>query len=282
MSKSYHDILGVSPNATKQEIRSAYLKKVKELHPDKVSNKGKEEECNKKMSKVQEAYDYLYLGKGPEQQEYGGSHQNYGDQGGFGQKGFGSDIFEQFFNTVFNFKSIYSAEIKLKDFLTKDSITVELQEQTVCPHCKGMGCRNCYYRGKTSVKQKVTIEYKDKQNIFALLNNEVKYTLNSGSSILLQLNDDEYFIDTKNRSITLGFLITHQESLVGADIKFELFNRTVSITIPPKTNSHSVILSTGSNIYWNSYSKANIYAKIIIIHSSTISPEKRVVEFKKA
>ena len=281
MSKSYHDILGVSPNATKEEIRSAYLKKVKELHPDKASNKGKEEECNKKMSKVQEAYDYLYLGKGPEQQGYSGS-QNSGGQGGFGQGGFNNDIFEQFFNTVFNFRNAYSVEIKLKDFLTKDSITVELQEHTVCPHCKGMGCNYCYYRGKISGKQKVTIEYKNKQNIVALLNKQIRHTLDSGSVIALQLNDDEYFIDTENRSITFGFLITHQESLTGADIKFELFNRTVNIRIPPKTNSHSVILSNDTDIYWNSYSKANIYAKIIILHSSTISPAKRVVEFKKA
>lgn len=34
-SENYYDILGVAKNATQQEIRDAYIKKTRELHPDK-------------------------------------------------------------------------------------------------------------------------------------------------------------------------------------------------------------------------------------------------------
>lgn len=42
--KSYYDILGISANATDEEIRVAYRKKAKETHPDLPKNRGREEE----------------------------------------------------------------------------------------------------------------------------------------------------------------------------------------------------------------------------------------------
>lgn len=41
--ENYYEILGIQPDATVSEIRRAYRKKVKELHPDKSSKKNTEE-----------------------------------------------------------------------------------------------------------------------------------------------------------------------------------------------------------------------------------------------
>jgi DnaJ-class molecular chaperone len=53
MAKSYYAILGISPNATEDEIRSAYRRLAKEFHPDHYDGKGKI------FREIQEAYAVL-------------------------------------------------------------------------------------------------------------------------------------------------------------------------------------------------------------------------------
>lgn len=57
MSNNYYDILGVSKNASQDEIKKAYRKKAMEYHPDR--NKSNPE-AEKKFKKVWEAYDTLW------------------------------------------------------------------------------------------------------------------------------------------------------------------------------------------------------------------------------
>jgi len=57
MSNNYYDILWVSKDASKDEIKKAYRKKAMEYHPDR--NKW-DSEAEKKFKKVGEAYDTLY------------------------------------------------------------------------------------------------------------------------------------------------------------------------------------------------------------------------------
>ena len=86
MSK-YHDILGVKPGATEDEVKKAYRKKAIETHPDKGGN---EED----FKKITEAYEIL-TGKKQEprpepqfQNPFGGNP--FGPFGGnpFGRGGF--------------------------------------------------------------------------------------------------------------------------------------------------------------------------------------------------
>ena len=54
--RDYYEVLGVSKNATEQEIKSAYRKKAKELHPDVNKDDLHAEE---KFKALQEAYSVL-------------------------------------------------------------------------------------------------------------------------------------------------------------------------------------------------------------------------------
>jgi uncharacterized membrane protein YkvA (DUF1232 family) len=59
--KTPHEILGVPPGASKDEIIAAYKKAVKKYHPDKVSHLGNEfsDLANKKFLEIRNAYEAL-------------------------------------------------------------------------------------------------------------------------------------------------------------------------------------------------------------------------------
>lgn len=59
--KSNHEILGIPPDATWEEIHTAYKEKIKQYHPDKVSHLGEEFShlANEKFLEIQKAYGAL-------------------------------------------------------------------------------------------------------------------------------------------------------------------------------------------------------------------------------
>lgn len=59
--RSPHDILGVRPDASKEEILRAYKSAIKKYHPDKVSHLGEDfsKLANEKFLEIQNAYDAM-------------------------------------------------------------------------------------------------------------------------------------------------------------------------------------------------------------------------------
>lgn len=59
--KSPHETLGLSPGATQEEIRAAYIALAKQYHPDKVAHLGKELQvlAEKRFKEIQQAYARL-------------------------------------------------------------------------------------------------------------------------------------------------------------------------------------------------------------------------------
>ena len=86
-------VLGVSRDATREEIKKAYRQKAKLYHPDLHPD---DSQAAEKMNEINEAYDML---NNPEkyrrqQQTYGGYGQSsYGGAGGYGQNPFGNGPF---------------------------------------------------------------------------------------------------------------------------------------------------------------------------------------------
>ena len=56
-----HEILGITPDASKKEIQNAYKQAIKKYHPDKLSHLGKDFSnlANEKFLEIQKAYDTL-------------------------------------------------------------------------------------------------------------------------------------------------------------------------------------------------------------------------------
>ena len=83
--RDYYEVLGVSKNATADELKKAYRKKAIQYHPDRQQGKSEEEkkEAEEKFKEAAEAYDVLSNpDKRARYDQFGHNMGNMG--GGFG------------------------------------------------------------------------------------------------------------------------------------------------------------------------------------------------------
>jgi len=143
-----YDLLGVSPTATDQEIKKAFQKKARELHPDKNPNDPK---ATEKFQELNEAYEVL---KDPQKRETydkfgpGGLKESvgmetdlfthlFGDFGGFGDFGFGRRSKRGRMRTE---DIEYPIKVSLEELYNGAELSVRIQRQIICPQCSGSGC----------------------------------------------------------------------------------------------------------------------------------------------
>lgn len=144
----YYETLGVSREATPEEIKKAYRKLARQLHPD--VNPGAEAE--ERFKEVGRAYEVL---SNPEKRQmYDLGADPNGSGGGFGQ-GFGfSDIFETFFGAAAGGAArgplprqrrgqdaLVRAEVDLADAVFGAEKELVVDTAVVCPSCEGSCCQ---------------------------------------------------------------------------------------------------------------------------------------------
>ncbi|HAE87981.1 TPA: molecular chaperone DnaJ [Candidatus Marinimicrobia bacterium] len=161
MAKNYYDILGVSKDATQEELKKAYRKIALKYHPDK--NPGNKE-AEEKFKAAAEAYAVL------SDKEKRARYDQYGEDGlknsGFGGFGGGGgmsmeDIFSQFsdiFGGAFGgspFSDIFGggsrqrvqkgSDLRVRMSLTLEEIykgtkkSIKVRHYEECPVCRGSG-----------------------------------------------------------------------------------------------------------------------------------------------
>ncbi|MCD8151736.1 MAG: DnaJ domain-containing protein [Clostridiales bacterium] len=96
--RSPYEVLGVSPDATDEEIKKAYRRLSRQYHPDSNVNSAHPEVAEERFKEVQQAYNQIMKEK---QQGYSGGYQNSsaqnrgpfgsagGGQGGYSHSGYG-------------------------------------------------------------------------------------------------------------------------------------------------------------------------------------------------
>lgn len=157
--RDYYEVLGVSKNASADEIKRAYRRMAIKCHPDKNPN---DKEAETKFKECAEAYEVL---SDPEKR------QRYDQFGQEGLRGMGmhdythmkwqdiGSIFEDIFSGFGGFGDVFgmgagthrggptrgydletSVDLTLNDIAKGTEKTIEFTRQDICPECSGSGC----------------------------------------------------------------------------------------------------------------------------------------------
>lgn len=173
--RDYYEVLGVSKDATADEIKKAYRKKAIQYHPDK--NPG-DKEAEEKFKEAAEAYDVLsdtekrakydQFGHAMGPQGFGGGGGSYGGFGGFGGgmsmedifahfgdifggrfTGGGDDDFAGFSGSGRARKHVnkgtdlrITVKVTLKDIMYGVDKKLKIPKLVACSHCKGTGAKD--------------------------------------------------------------------------------------------------------------------------------------------
>lgn len=160
--RDFYAILGVTKEATDDDLKKAFRKCAMQYHPDR--NRGNEEEATNKFKECKEAHDVL---SDPKKRrvydKYGEEGLKEGGPGGPGGRG---DIFSQFFGGHSHGEDEADSGrgedlrlkmgVELKDLYNGLTKRVPMQKQFVCSGCKGSGsskpgagktCASCQGQG---------------------------------------------------------------------------------------------------------------------------------------
>lgn len=85
-----YQVLGVSPNATDDQIKNAYRELARKYHPDNYANNPLADLAQEKMKEINEAYDQIQRQRKQQSSQQGYSRQGYAGQPGYNRQSYGS------------------------------------------------------------------------------------------------------------------------------------------------------------------------------------------------
>lgn len=158
----FYDCLGLTPDASSEDIKRQYRKLALKFHPDK----NKEEGAQEKFKELSVAYDVL---SDPEKRK---RYDQYGEKGldGSGGGGDASDIFSAFFGggrpkgEQKPKDIVHELPIALEHFYNGKVVKLAITRDRLCGECSGSGsnkpgvdakCRDCGGRGVQMITRQI-------------------------------------------------------------------------------------------------------------------------------
>lgn len=303
MSKNYYDILGVSKDASQDDIKKAYRKLAIKYHPDK--NPG-DKEAEKKFKDITEAYETLSdeskrkeydspFGDGNSDTRFRNTYNPFQDDSPFSFTFNNSDgTFDFMRNFAQGFMGSHSRQpgkslntvitMTFKEAVYGCKKTISFVRKERCSQCNGTGmfsgnvCPSC--RGTRLVNVRKTADISFKPGI----DNGTVITLNGQGdcsiygepgdlNIKVEIEEDKYYT-MENNNLHCSISISYLQALLGATVTFEsLDNKKFDVKIPPCTSNGTVLRLSGLGAP-SDQQKGDLYLKINISMPTKVPSEE--------
>ena len=298
MLKSYYEILNISPNATKQEIKNQYKKLVKMYHPD-VNSTAEAEEIFKEINRAAQIllddekrknYDSLRtVNKTVYKKTY--THSNASQYGFY-------DIFknqekkkqakkeERLQKPIKGADITINVEIDYTEALLGTQRSVNISRNTICPKCEGhkfannQKCPYCNGQGEKTENKKITVKIpKGLKNGSKLRikgeGKEGKFGGENGNLyVIVNIEKDDEF-KIKDEIVYSEVQISPYIAVLGGNVKVPTLWGEATIKIPPltKANQSFKLVDVGI-LNEKTNKKGDQVVKIIIQIPNSVTPQE--------
>jgi len=277
--RDYYEVLGVAKEATEADIKKAYRRLARKLHPD--VNPG-DKSAQKKFQDVQEAYDILRdtekrraydrfghagrpTGFDPSSAGPGASPGGFGGADGSSFEGFhfeGGDIGDLFGN-LFGGRARTGPEkgedaqgtivLPFRDAALGGTTSLSLRREKECANCHGSGrvgrevCPACRGRGRVAEVETVRIKIPEGTDDGGTIRVPGKGSagVRGGATgdlfVTVRVAPDPYF-ERRGDDIHGVVPVTVKEAYAGAEIDVPTIHGTVRARIPPGTRGQKLRL----------------------------------------
>jgi curved DNA-binding protein len=285
--RDYYETLGLSRQATDEQIRNAYRKLARKHHPD--VNPGNKE-AEEKFKEINEAYSVL--SDPQKRKQYDELGQNwkagadfkpppdwgrdvrveFGDRGGFGD-------FSEFFESVFG-GARRGAGTRGAGFPTRGR-DLEAQLRIPLEEAYRGTTRTVTLRGPDGKQKSIRV------NIPAgVSDGELIHIPNEGAAgsrgappgdlfVSVRLEPHPLFKVLDDGNLEMNLPVAPWEAALGARVRVPTLDGPVELTIPPNTQNGQRLRLRGQGMARRGGGRGDLYVRIQIVNPPSLSPKER-------
>lgn len=301
MAKDYYDVLGVSRDASQDDIKRAYRKKAKKFHPDANKDDPRAED---RFKEVNEAYDVL--GDKDKRQQYDRFGANWervqqgGGYGGYGQPGAGagaysqqvnvedlSDIFEQFFGGMRGGGGNPAGASGFGGFGQQQQQRAQQTRGQDIEQPVTITLREAYQGtqriiNKDGRQMKVSIPAGAKDGTKVRLKGEGAQSPYGGQPgdlfLVVDVQDDGQF-ERDGNDLHIDIEVDMFTALLGGEMKIPTMTRPVMLSIPAGTQSGRKFRLSGKGmpIMRKKNTYGDLYARVMVTVPENLTPDQKAL-----
>jgi DnaJ-class molecular chaperone len=313
-ARDYYQVLGLSRNASPDEIKKAFRRLAREYHPDLHSG-AKKSEMEKKFKELNEAHEVL---SDPEKRkkydQFGSQWEqanafekaraqsgNRGFKGGQTNTEFGGGDFSEMFEELFGRRGRTATprasaqhgedletdvELSLREVLSGVTKRVSLMEPVACAVCRGDGwvrgraCHGCF--GNGSRLEPRTIEVKIPAGV---LDGTRVRVGGKGSAGLNGGKRGDLYLHVRIRPGTVfrqqgsdlhaTLPVWPWEAALGAEVMAPTLGEPVRVKIPPGSRAESKLRLKGKGLPTASGTHGDLFLTLHVVMPTSLSDEER-------
>jgi DnaJ-class molecular chaperone len=309
--RDYYQILNIPRTASADEIKKAYRRVARQVHPDLHSG-SKKTEMEKRFKELNEAHEVLsdpdkrrkYDQHGAQWEQadtYEKARQQAGARGRASGGGPGSEDFSEFFENLFGKQSRGSApresaiqgedqetetDITLREVLTGVTRRLNLMEPATCSTCQGkriiqgQRCSTCLGSGSFMASKPIEVKIPAgvESGIKVRIAGKGQPGINGGKRgdlyLLVKVAPDRVF-QRHGSDLHVTLPVWPWEAALGAEVKAPTLGEPVRVKIPAGSQAGSKLRLKGKGLPSTSGGHGDLFLILQVTMPATLSDEER-------